>query len=69
VQFESLKKHLKHFLSWKEEIGEPIGENDPLFLGGKPRKPSAVPPLLETKACMQEKFNKKAFPSYYISIS
>ncbi|MGD0276633.1 MAG: tyrosine-type recombinase/integrase [Syntrophales bacterium] len=30
---ESLKKHLKHFLSWKEEMGEPIGIDDPLFLG------------------------------------
>jgi site-specific recombinase XerD len=30
---ESLKKHLKQFLSWKEKIGEAIGEDDPLFIG------------------------------------
>ena len=30
---ESLKKHLKQFLSWKEKIGEAIGEDDPLFMG------------------------------------
>src|SRR5208337_189374 len=30
---DSLKKHLKNFLSWKEKIGEPTGENDHLFVG------------------------------------
>ena len=30
---ESLKKHLKQFLSWKEKIEEAIGEDDPLFIG------------------------------------
>jgi site-specific recombinase XerD len=30
---ESLKKHLKHFLKWKEAQGEPVGPDDPLFLG------------------------------------
>jgi len=30
---ESLKKHLKHYLSWKETMGEAIGEDDPLFMG------------------------------------
>jgi len=30
---DSLKKHLKSFLSWKEKIGEPMGEDDHLFIG------------------------------------
>ena len=30
---ESLKRHLKQFLQWKKSIGEPTGENDPLFVG------------------------------------
>ena len=30
---ESLKKHLKHFLARKTQIGEPIAEDDYLFLG------------------------------------
>lgn len=30
---DSLKKHLKNFLSWKEKIGEPTEENDHLFVG------------------------------------
>jgi site-specific recombinase XerD len=30
---ESLKKHLKQFLRWKESHGEPIGEDDHLFVG------------------------------------
>lgn len=30
---ESLKKHLKHFLSWKTKHGEPTGNDDPLFTG------------------------------------
>jgi integrase/recombinase XerD len=30
---DSLKKHLKSFLSWKENIGEPIGDDDHFFSG------------------------------------
>lgn len=30
---DSLKRHLRQFLSWKQGIGEPIGDNDFLFLG------------------------------------
>ena len=30
---ESLKKHLKTFLKWKEAHGEPIGEDDQFFVG------------------------------------
>jgi len=30
---ESLKKHLKSFIRWKESIGEPTEENDHLFNG------------------------------------
>ena len=30
---ESLKKHLKHFLKWKQDHGEPVGPDDHLFLG------------------------------------
>jgi site-specific recombinase XerD len=30
---ESLKKHLKAFISWKTSIGEPVGEDDFLFYG------------------------------------
>lgn len=30
---DSLKKHLKAFLSWKEKNGEPTGDNDHLFIG------------------------------------
>ncbi len=30
---ESLKKHLKQFLSWKRDNGEPTGEDDYLFAG------------------------------------
>jgi integrase/recombinase XerD len=30
---DSLKKHLKSFVSWKEKMGEPTGENDHLFVG------------------------------------
>ena len=30
---ESLKKHLKHFLKWKETRREPTGEDDHLFIG------------------------------------
>jgi len=34
---ESLKKHLKQFLAWKREREEPIGEDDPLFMGQRGR--------------------------------
>lgn len=30
---ESLKKHLKAFLAWKEKLGEPTGDDDHLFMG------------------------------------
>ncbi len=30
---DSLKKHLKSFLSWKEKIGEPTGDNNYVFVG------------------------------------
>jgi site-specific recombinase XerD len=30
---EALKKHLKSFLSWKKQRGEPIGNDDYLFVG------------------------------------
>lgn len=30
---ESLKKHLKQYLHWKEQRGEPIGNDNPLFIG------------------------------------
>jgi site-specific recombinase XerD len=30
---ESLKKHLKGFLSWKVSTGDPVGEDDFLFIG------------------------------------
>lgn len=30
---ESLKKHLKSFLKWKEDRGEATGPDDPLFIG------------------------------------
>ena len=30
---ESLKKHLKGFLSWKVNNGEPVGDDDYLFIG------------------------------------
>lgn len=30
---DSLKKHLKGFIAWKEKIGEPTGEDDHLFIG------------------------------------
>ena len=30
---ESLKKHLKHFLSWKEDRGERVGDDDHVFYG------------------------------------
>ena len=30
---ESLKKHLKHFLKWKDSNGEATGEEDHLFIG------------------------------------
>ena len=30
---ESLKKHLKHFLAWKKQNGESVGEDECLFLG------------------------------------
>jgi len=30
---ESLKKHLKQFLAWKEGKKEPTGKEDPLFMG------------------------------------
>jgi integrase/recombinase XerD len=30
---DSLKKHLKNFLSWKEKMSEPTGEDDHLFVG------------------------------------
>jgi site-specific recombinase XerD len=30
---DSLKKHLKTFLSWKQQQGEPIGDDDFLFIG------------------------------------
>jgi site-specific recombinase XerD len=30
---ESLKRHFKQYLKWKEESGELVGEDDPLFVG------------------------------------
>ena len=30
---DSLKKHLKSFLGWKEKMGEPTGDEDHLFIG------------------------------------
>ena len=30
---ESLKKHLRRFLKWKQDRGEPVGPDDPLLLG------------------------------------
>jgi integrase/recombinase XerD len=40
---DSLKNHLKTFIIWKRERGEPTGENDYLFIGQRGAwKPSAV---------------------------
>jgi len=40
---DSLKKHLKAFLKWKQRRGEPTGPDDPLFIGQRgPWTPAAV---------------------------
>jgi integrase/recombinase XerD len=40
---DSLKRHLKSFLAWKQEQGEPTAQDDPLFVGQRgPWKASAV---------------------------
>lgn len=30
---ELLKRHFKQYLKWREDSGEPMGEDDPLFVG------------------------------------
>ena len=46
---DSLKAHLKSFLAWKRERGEPTGQDDHLFVGQRgPWTPWAVGQIVKT---------------------
>ena len=45
---DSLKKHLKHFVAWKESRGEAVGEDDHIFIGQRgPWSAQAVQQLVK----------------------
>ena len=45
---QSLKKHLKSFISWKRENSEPVGDDDFIFVGQRgPVSPQAIQQLVK----------------------